>query len=299
MTNPREQRRICSLIALPGARLENLRRQLEARQVVCLTVDEAHGSRPVIAALVLMLRRSDFVSCILPANPQPNLFFELGIAMGLSKPLLLFAESSWNVPFDLHSQPFIAADLISSEELDKFLDAFIRTLPPSPPKKRKNVERKSPRKASVWRGLRSELSLIQSSSPTAPERRMEELIKRAFQWAGFSVTAAPEPDLGADFAVVSPVLNRVFGSPILVEVKAKLTPAAGQAHLARLSQLLEAKNGGAGVVVTSEEADRSPFLHPPQQIAITSAIQLLGWLEAGSFAEELALAIGAPWRQGQ
>lgn len=246
-----------------------------------------------------MLDRSDFVTCILPLKPPANLIFELGIAIGLSKPLLLFAEDPLNVPVDLASSRALNSDLISTDGLNAFLEAFLRTIPPSPAKRRSYPRTKSPPTSSFWLEIRSELSLVQSLPSGTIESKMEPLIKRAFQRAGFNVTASPGRDFGADFALASPALNKTFGLPVLVEVKNNSQLALQQSEVDKLWELVRNKRGGAGLIVTYKDPKTHPRMRLPGPIAIISVGELLGWLEAGSFADELVYAVDGFWALGE
>ena len=158
------QTKTCFLAGPTGPQSEALRRQLQAKQVVCLSVERTFPSVPNATSIRSILNRSDFVGCILPLNPPANLLFELGMAIGLNKPLLLFADDPQQVPFDLASSRALKSDLISSEALDTFLEAFLKTIAPSPAKRRISPSRKSSH-SDFWRKIRSEVSNIPSLPP--------------------------------------------------------------------------------------------------------------------------------------
>jgi hypothetical protein len=267
---------------------------MQAKNVVCLSVERIFPSAPNTTSVRSLLNRSDFVSCILPPSPPANLLFELGIAIGLNKPLLLFADDPRHVPFDLASLRALNSDLISSEALDTFLDAFLRTIAPSPAKRRSPPNRKSS-PPDFWQKITAEVSRIPSLPSRSAGSELEALIKQAFKHAGFDLTSSPGPDFGADFALFSPALNRAFGLPILVEVKNNSESALQQSEVDKLSELLREKRGGAGLIVTYKDHEKQLPLGLQQPIVIIAASELLRWLEVGSFADELVSTIDMFW----
>lgn len=283
-----DKARTCYLAALPGPQSDALVSRLRAKGVVCLRADLVRSSMPFFNSVKSALSRSDFVSCILPADPSPNVMFELGIAIGLGKPLLLFAEDTLKLPFDLISSRALKADSISSEGLDSYLEAFLRTITPSSTKKRTSKREPSHRRSSFWRELRSELSGAHLTDDRGA--RFEELLTRAFEEAGLNPTPSPGPDFGADFAITSPALNGAFGLPILVQAKASSSSVLQQSTVEKLAQLLREKRGGAGIIVTSKETGARTTAPQGLPIVVVSANDLFEWLQKGSFADNLLMA---------
>jgi hypothetical protein len=289
------QTKTCYLAALPGPQSDALRHQLQTKHVACLSIERTSPSAPNSTSVRSILNRSDFVSCILPRNPPANLIFELGIAIGLNKPLLLFADDPEQVPLDLASSSrALRSDLISSDALNPFLEAFLRTIVPSRAKRHTSASRKS-LPANFWQEIRSKVSRIPSLPPPTAGSELEAIVKEAFQRAGFNLTSSPGPDFGADFALFSPSLNKTFGLPILVEVKNNSKSALRQSDVDKLSELLREKRGGAGLIVTYTDIEKQSPLRLGQPIVIVPAGELLEWLEAGSFADELAATIDMFW----
>lgn len=288
----------CYLVALPGPQSDALRHKLQARQVSCLSIDRTFPSAPNTTSVRSLLKRSDFVSCILPPDPPANLMFELGIAMGLNKPLLLFADDPQKIPIDLASSQVLRSDLISGDALNPFLEAFLRTIGPSPPKRRVTSSRKSV-PTDFWQKIRSDISRIPSLPPPAAGTEFETIVKQAFQQAGFSPTSSPTSDFGADFALLSPSLNKAFGLPILVQAKNNSESALRQSEVDKLSELLREKRGGAGLIVTYTDIEKQSPLLLDQPIVIVPARELVRWLEAGTFADELISTIDMFWAREQ
>jgi hypothetical protein len=246
-----------------------------------------------------MLARSDFIACILPQNVQPNLIFELGMAIGLGKPLLLFAEGPESLPFDLKSFRALTVDLISTDALNSFLEAFLQTIPDSLPKPRTTGKAKSSHKANFWQQLRSEMSVLRTSGGEGTEAKMEAALKRGFQEAGFGLTSSPKRDFGADFALTSQALSKALGLPVLVEVTNNLEVPLRHSVVDRLSELLRERKGGAGLIITYKSLESRTAIPLAQPIVVIPVDEILGWLETGSFVDEFIVAIDAFWTRGQ
>jgi hypothetical protein len=292
---PPSEQKTCFLIALPGSQLDVVRRQLQKNNVACLSLDRTIPSAANATSVKSILKRSDFVTCILPLSPPPNLIFELGVAMGLGKPILLFAEDPVKVPIDLAWSRALNSDLISTEALNTFLEAFIRTVPESPTKTLTIPKRTSSQRISFWQGLKSEASRIPTLGAEVADSKMEALIERAFQSSGFNLTSSPGRDFGADFALVSPGVIDNFGLPILVEVKNNSQSAVRQNDVDRLLKLLSERRGAAGLIVTFKRHGSPGSLHLPKPIVIVPVEELLGWLEAGSFVDEMVSTTQMFW----
>jgi hypothetical protein len=150
-----------------------------------------------------------------------------------------------------------------------------------------------------WQKIRSEVSRIPSLPPQNAGVELEAIVKQAFQRAGFNLTSSPGPDFGADFALSSPSLNKAFGLPILVEVRNNSVSALRQSDVDKLSELLRQKRGGAGLIVTYKDVEKQSPLRVDQPLVIVTTSELLGWLEAGSFADELVSTIDMFWTREQ
>ena len=288
------QSHTCFLVASPAVQLEGLRTQLQNKRVLCIS-DRKVPSAPLITApLISLISRADFVSCVLPEAPTPNLMFELGVASGQGKPLLIFADKLELLPFDISWTRILRTDVIGTPELDSFLDAFLKTIAPSA--KHRSSSGTSQRKSSTWNRIKSDLAALQSSPANATERELELLIKRAFEQAGFNSTLSPGPGFGADIALTSPSLNKAFGLPVLVEVKNNRRTKLRQSEVEKLSKMIEGGMGGIGLVVTLKEREMTdPPIHLSQPVVILPVEELFSWLESGSFIDELSFTIEAFW----
>jgi hypothetical protein len=75
-----------------------------------------------------IIKGVDFViGVILGDSVAPNIMFELGLAVGMRKPVLLIVADQTRVPFDLSSIPSLRASLDDEKALELHLDLLIRS----------------------------------------------------------------------------------------------------------------------------------------------------------------------------
>jgi hypothetical protein len=285
----------CFLAAEHSAERSRLRQQLEERKVTCLSVDRTSARSGSSVSTQSLIQRSDFVVGILPPSTSQNIAFELGIALGLGKPVLLFAHKSSQIPFDLAALNVLPIDRLEETMRDHYIEAFLRTITPS-----KHVAQKAPaRRDSNWarrlREIRVEYAELLEKRGASFGQEFEHLVERAFKKAGFLVSGSPEPDFGADLALASPKLSEAFTLPILIEVKDNSRKELSQAVIDRLSALIADGRGGAGLVVTSRPHEVLTSLELDKPIVIAPFSELLDWLRKDSFEEEFLNVVDTFW----
>jgi hypothetical protein len=283
----------CFIIATPGHLSDLLREQLNQEGVICLRLDGTDPLWQPSVQVTSLIERSDFVAAILEGDPSPNLYFELGLAMGSGKPLLLFSESS-KVPSALSSATTVVTSAIRNDDWKDLRRAFLRTVRPS----HSEPKRKTTKKLSGgqrWQKLGTEFESLRAGATGSAAGKFEELVERAFQLADFPISQSPTPDFGADFALASPKLVRSFGLPLLIEVKNNSRVPISQKAIDRLDQLIAEGRGGAALLVTMLPILPSIHLRLRHPIVIVPFNEVLNWLEKGTFEEELLFTIDAFW----
>jgi len=286
----------CFIAAEHSVERSLLRRQLEERQITCFSLDRvATVSGPTVSVYAL-IQRSDFVVGVWSSNTNPNVVFELGVALGLNKPILLFGDrSSSSIPSDLAGINILRLDRLVPEAWSGYIDAFLQTVRPRRGVSTKSSGHKGGEAARRWREIRWEFDRLVETRGAGSAAEFERLIERAFIRGGFPTSASPGKDFGADFAVASPKLVEVFSLPILIEVKFNVERRLPQDTLDRLAALIRERRGGAGLVVTSEpvQADVHPDLAVP--VAVIAARELFDWLQAAHFEERFVALVNTFW----
>lgn len=285
----------CFIAAEQGSEKSQLRRHLEERSVTCFSLDWISTSKMIGANVQSLIKRSDFVAGILSATPSPNLAFELGLAQGLGKPLLLFAHEPSTIPSDLASINFLPVSILESQQWSGYVDAFLKTVLPSKSGFRRATVRPQVESTRRWREIRTDYDQLLQSRGRSFEADFEKLVERAFKWAGFSLSRSPSPDFGADFALTTPKLAGVFSLPILVEVKNNSRASLAQEAINRLSMLIQNGHGGAGLVVTTQPNKATPYLKGAEPIVVAPFAELFDWLRRGTFEQEFLDLVDAFW----
>jgi hypothetical protein len=284
----------CFIAAEHSAERSLLRRQLEQRNVVCYSIDKTPVSDSLPTLIVQLIQQSDFVAGILSHQTSANVAYELGVASGMGKPLLLFGDRISSVPSDLASINLVKLGELDSSFWDKYLDAFLRTIQPKRQPKKAVIGNESARR---WRELRSDLSKLREPGGTNTAKAFERLIERAFTRAGYPVSASPGEDYGADFAIASPDLVGTFGLPILVEVKYLPIRTVPQDTIRRLADLIKARRGAAGLVVTAGEAGASLYPEFGVPVAVVTVSELFDWLQNGEFERQFSEIVKGFWAE--
>ena len=285
----------CFIAAEHSAERSLLRKQLEQRGVSCYTFDRGQSSSTSAASIVSFIQESDFIVGVFSRPTSPNIAYEIGMAAGMQKPLLLFGDEISSVPSDLASFNLVKMGTIDSKSWAPYLDTFLRTITPRQP-----VEKKpsNPNAARRWREIRIDLQKITASEVPQPGLEFEKLLERAFKRANFAVSSSPGADFGADLAIASPGLVKTFGLPILVEAKLTAKVPLPRATMLQIASLIQARQGGAGLIVTADETNKSNLvseLNVP--VAVMTASVLIDWLQDGQFEPKFIELVKGFWAE--
>jgi hypothetical protein len=269
----------CFISAPFGTDTAPLRAALERRNVQWRDQTNIAIGTSWIELLEEEMSRADFICSVIPEEPNPNVLFELGMAVGKKKPVLALVRSSVGLPLDTLTYFVLTPD---AESLGRALDTFLSHSKPSPRRPRKVASPKSPSGAVI-------------KPPTAyvgvaAEQRTAEL----FRQAGYIVSDQTGPtDKGVDLAVWIDELESAIGGPLLVQVK------SGRPTLDRLRQAEEQlreyvlkTNGKFGLLVWWNGSDVStPPLIPDRykwpMVLTLPGERLSALVESGDLTSEI------------
>src|ERR1700722_9410900 len=144
----------CFIIAPPGQLSDLLREQLNQEGVICLRLDITDPLWQPSVQVTSLIERADFVAAVLEGEPSPNLYFELGLAMGKGKPVLLFSDSS-KVPSALSSTTTVVSSAIRDDGWKDLRRAFLRTVRPSHLEIKRKTTKKKLSGGQRWQKLRT------------------------------------------------------------------------------------------------------------------------------------------------
>jgi nucleoside 2-deoxyribosyltransferase len=108
----------------PDETLEAIRRALQKRQIQLISVNDLPAGSFVTESVTSLIRQTDFIIADI-SDRNSNVFYELGLAHGMRKPVLLIARQNelGNIPFDLASSLIISYS--NSGELEDFLERWL------------------------------------------------------------------------------------------------------------------------------------------------------------------------------
>ena len=101
----------------------------QAVGLACIRADEVPGAgHDLLAKIHLVIERAELVIAEI-STPSPNVFYEVGYAVGVKKPLLLLAESKVEVPTDLKGLETIqhGGDEHAMELFDRRLHVHVKS----------------------------------------------------------------------------------------------------------------------------------------------------------------------------
>lgn len=97
-------------------------------QLKCVRVDEIRGPGRITTDIWTNINRARFLVADLTGR-NSNVFYELGIAHALKKPVILLAQNpNEEVPFDLREVRYIRYDPHNLKELQNVLPGYVKTI---------------------------------------------------------------------------------------------------------------------------------------------------------------------------
>jgi hypothetical protein len=283
--------RSCFILAPLGAQIEVLREALSARGIRCidatsLSVIGASFKEQIRSAIA----SADFICVFMPHGSAPiNLVFELGMGVGLGRPLLIFAEPGAEFPFGIDESLFIRTAIMDRKVVDGHLDAFLQHAGRKEPRPRSPLSssRKPVGKESALRAL-DRVSQGGRLSGLEFERFVAELLRRA----GYTVsTSHGRRDVGADMAVWMDELELSVGNPLVVEVKyGRLSSSRLEAAERQLAGYVTGTHAKAGLLIYCDVRGKEFASLPsgPPMVVRISARELVESVVGGRLAQQIA-----------
>lgn len=215
MTSPRPLRCFIASNAAAGdeaARTAELLRELE----VDAYRTDILGGQDIGGEIVAAIRAADFICVILgDGSPSPNLAFEVGLAIGLGKPVLALAIGP-NVPFDLMSNlQIVRVPTGDVASVRRDIARFVRHVRPRP-----EATPAAGEQLTAWADAELD-QLKETPSAGEREKRLVELVAKLFERQGSEVLSEAREGSRArlDLLVWSDPLVAEFGGPLIVECK--------------------------------------------------------------------------------
>jgi hypothetical protein len=272
----------CFVSSPYGADTTPLTAELEERGIEVVDGRSVSVSGSIRQTLAEQVARADFCLAVLPNQPSPNAFIEIGLALGLAKPLALLVDRDVQLPSDLSGLTYIRAPLSNRPAIALYLDAFL-------------AHYQSPKASRIAKGAANRLSKADYDATTlqisaARGQALEGAVREMFGRAGY-VVAPPlsSTDKAADFAVWFDDLQASLGNPVLVEVKGGQPTAEALAKAEdKLRTALQERAGRLGLLVYRSPDSRELSANPSWPLIIRiSTLRLAEALHDGSLGREI------------
>jgi HJR/Mrr/RecB family endonuclease len=164
----------------------------------------------VLSEISAAIRSADVLVAVVTAG-NPNVFYELGLAMGASVPTLITAPAGELLPADIASVPYVqlTGDILrDAKTIARRTNELRGVSPPTKPTKFKSAE-------AALQAATRDPAILESLSPIDFER----LVKELFKERGYAVTPTRfTGELGVDFVIKSENESE-YGEFVLVVVK--------------------------------------------------------------------------------
>jgi hypothetical protein len=264
-----------------------VKEELLKRGIQSCTADELPAMGiSVVESTERAIRESDLVIGLIGLQSPQWLFFELGIAKGLGKPILLVvspASGQEHVPAMLTGTLYVRADPANRQAIGFALDQLLAATGWKP---RRQVDR-VPSECALGSEVDKYLGFINKDGPELTEQDLHRLVADLLEAGGVStVIQGSSPGRGADLAVWSDDLQAIVGNPLLVEVKAHIRD---RGHLQEVLDQVETyrrnSNTEWALLILPTLAGPRPA-HPDVGAVLTLTLtELIEGLRSKSFSE--------------
>ena len=256
----------CFITAPAGSNLDILVGALRRRDIGVLAPKDLALGRDIASGITDLLSDADLVIGVMTRDRRSEwALFELGIAWGLGKRVLLFAPpNSSHLPSTLRRFVTVRANITNREAVEFALDQLMAA-PESSHTAAVPGKRTRPLGGSADAYLRGSMDL----ATTLQGSELEQLVANALTEVGVDVVAAaPTKDQGADLAIWSDALQATVGNPFLIELKTRLPAQNVTVEAAwRLARHVAAAGGAWGLLLYGSGPDKPKGL-PPNILAL-------------------------------
>jgi hypothetical protein len=257
MTPATSSRKSCFVIAPYQVQVGSFLEALRTQNVEPFFISDFLKSGSfAISSLRSAFKSVDLVIALLiPGHILDNVIFEIGLAVGMSRPLLVFAERGLKLPSDLRGLRVNFVDLSALvntiPEIQKFLEPKLKSefvasrYDSLGPPDRARPRLKGPALSDELRRLRSAIV----HRPSAAQ--LESDLSRLLTVVGWTVAEARSSakTRAPDLAVWIDEIQKDVGNPLAVEVKTSLSPQELARAVEQLSHYVTSSGAKAGILL--------------------------------------------------
>lgn len=262
-------------------------------------VDPVRSSGPMLVSIRNMIANADAVIVAGggPGSHDPGaLLVEVGVAIGLGKPVLVVWAESSLLPPGLPSELRVSRLALRNLDALRFhIGVFLADVGAGSRSLRDRVPTRAT--PSDLNRLATQLDRLQARS-SIPETDFLRWIEDLFRAVGSKSVPSPHPDdRGFDLVLSAPPSWNLDG-PVLVEAKTRWPPKDQMRRVAdRLANVVASERAGLGLVVVLSKLGKPRvawFSSPSSSVSIFSANELLDGISKEGYLKDLLLPTGWP-----
>lgn len=292
----------CYVIAPPDAEISPLLEAFRTRGFEPFFISDflRRGERRP-SQIRTAFRSVNFVVALLYAHRSVNnVLFEIGVAVGLNKPVFIFSDGQFGLPSDLDSIQIQIVDLNNHREIAEHVAASMSAdevakadqIDYERPPARAAFDTKASRRADRNK-LQHAIQNIRGAENQLTGHQLETRLTDAFSGAGLTVVRASHKKPRAaelpDLALWVDDVQKEIGNPIAIEIKRQLGPNNLRDAIEQLAASLTTVGASAGIVLHTNYdlvlADHLQQASPP--IYVFSVSELLDLLEENRLGKAL------------
>jgi hypothetical protein len=248
---------ICFVSAPAGVNLSRLKQILLERDIEFVLPSEVltHG-QTISEKINKLISRSDiFMAVFDDVHDSGNILFELGLAVGLKKQIIILIPPSLSLPSDLSG--FLVLR-VTQNNLDAVGFSLDQMLAATWKKSKKRVTKRYDDLKNTKKPISNKIYDLKNKLNDLDSRvagyTLEEFVADLLRESGISVIQQSEkPDTGVDFAIWSDELAAILGNPILIEIKRVIRNQAQALQVTdQLTRYIEKSNSKSAIVLYLE-----------------------------------------------
>jgi len=243
----------CFVSAPAGVNLSQIKQILLEREIEFVLPSEVltHG-QTISETINKLISISDmFMAVFDDVHDSRNILFELGLAVGLKKQIIILIPPKLSLPSDLSG--FLVLR-VTQDNLDALGFSLDQMLAATQKKSKKRVIQRYDDLKITKKAISNKIydlkNKLNNLDPRVAGYTLERFVGDLLKESGISVIQQSEkPDTGADFAIWSDELAAILGNPILIEIKRTIRDRSQALQVTdQLNRYIEKSNSKSAIV---------------------------------------------------